>query len=31
MERDETMIEVRIYGTKFLTIEHRDYTIKAAR
>jgi hypothetical protein len=23
MERDETMVDVRIYGRKFLTIEHR--------
>jgi outer membrane lipoprotein-sorting protein len=28
-QRDETIVDVRFYGRKVLTIEHRDYTIKA--
>ena len=26
--RDETMVQVRLYGKKVLTIDHRDYTVK---
>jgi hypothetical protein len=27
-QRDETVVDVRIYGKKVLTIDHRDYTLK---
>jgi hypothetical protein len=26
--KDETMVEVRLYGKKVLTIDHRDYSVK---
>jgi outer membrane lipoprotein-sorting protein len=29
-QRDETVVDVRIYGKKVLTIDHRDYTVKGA-
>jgi hypothetical protein len=28
--RDKTLVEVRLYGKKVLTIEHRDYTVCGA-
>jgi len=28
--RDQTLVQVRLYGRKFLTIDHRDYTVNAA-
>jgi hypothetical protein len=29
--RDETFVQVRMYGKKVLTIDHRDYVVNAAR
>jgi hypothetical protein len=26
--KDETIVQVRLYGKKVLTIEHRDYVVK---
>jgi Outer membrane lipoprotein-sorting protein len=28
-QRDETIVDVRLYGKKVLTIDHRDYTVRA--
>ena len=30
-QRDETFVQVRIYGKKVLTIDHRDYVVNAAQ
>ena len=30
-ERDETFVQVRLYGKKVLTIDHRDYVVNGAR
>jgi len=29
--KDETFVEIRLYGKKLLTIDHRDYTINGAK
>jgi hypothetical protein len=30
-QRDETFVEVRLYGKKVLTIEHQNYVVNAAQ
>jgi hypothetical protein len=30
-QRDETLVQVRMYGKKVLTIDHRDYVVNAAQ
>jgi len=30
-QKDQTLVQVRLYGKKVLTIEHRDYVVNAAR
>jgi hypothetical protein len=30
-ERDETFVQVRLYGKKVLTIDHQDYVVNGAR
>lgn len=30
-ERDETVVDVRIYGRRILTIDHRDYAVKGVQ
>jgi hypothetical protein len=30
-ERDQTLVQVRLYGKKLLTIDHQDYVVNAAQ
>src|SRR5262249_19660368 len=30
-ERDQTLVQVRLYGKKVLTIDHQDYAVNAAQ
>ena len=30
-QRDETFVQVRLYGQKVLTIDHQDYVVKGAQ
>ena len=30
-QKDQTLVQVRLYGTKVLTIDHRDYVVNAGQ
>jgi hypothetical protein len=30
-QKDQTLVQVRLYGKKVLTIEHRDYAVNAGQ
>ena len=30
-QKDQTLVQVRLYGKKILTIDHRDYVVNAER